>query len=117
MTGDRRREALVDGGLATTALAVVLAAGVAVAARPVPAAAAAGAAGTVMLEVLLARRRDRVRHAWRRPGAKIGALLGGIGLALAAALVVPDAGLSVLAGGLAAYLTLLIAVAGTPSDG
>ncbi len=111
------REALVDGGLAATVLAVVLAAGVAVDARPAPAAAAGGAGGAVLLELLLSRRRRLVRRAWRRPGARVGALLAGIALCLAVATVAPDAGLSALAGGLATYLAVLVVAVAVRSRG
>jgi peptidoglycan/LPS O-acetylase OafA/YrhL len=102
---------LVDGGLAAALLAVVVALAAALDARPVPGATAAGGVGTLLLELLLSRRRERVRVLWRRPTTKAVTVVVGSAAAVGVAAVAPGVGLSALGGGLATYLLVLAVVA------
>lgn len=103
-------DGLVDGGLAAGTLAAVLAVarrrGVGL--RPGPA--LAGAAGAVVLECILGRRREAVRRWWARPGSKVGSLIG-LAVGIAIGQRIDEAGtLSAVSGGLVAYLVVLGAV-------
>lgn len=104
-------ERLVDGGLAAAGLVAVLAAAALVDVEGHPAALAAGVAGALVVEAVLQWRRAMVRRAWARREVKAATV--GVFLAIVAlsAAVAPATGLSLLAGGLVAYLALLAGVA------
>lgn len=96
-----------DAALALAVLGPVVWAGVALDAPLDPVAAAVGAAGALLLELALLRRRALVRRGWERPGVQAGSAAGAL---VGAAVLTHVAGprvLTVLAGGLGAYLALL----------
>lgn len=103
------RQLLVDGGLAAGVLAVVLVLQETVGARLSPGFVALGATGCVLLEVLLHRRRKQVRRVWQQRSVRATAFVVGTALAVGTSVVLPDAGLSALVGGLGTYLLVVIA--------
>ncbi|MFB6168016.1 MAG: hypothetical protein ABEJ43_04140 [Haloferacaceae archaeon] len=104
-----------DAALALAVLVPVVWAGAALGAPLDPVAAAVGAAGALLLELALTRRRTAVRRVWERPAVQAGCVAGALA---GAAVLVRAAGplvLTVLAGGLVAYLAVLVALAAQDS--
>lgn len=100
-----------DAALALAVLGPVVSAGVVLDAPLDPSAAAVGAAGALLLELALLRRRALVRRVWERPTVQAGCVAGAlVGTAVLARVVGPRA-LTALAGGLCAYLAVLGALA------
>lgn len=70
----------------------------------------AGVGGTVCLELLLARRRERVRARWADRRVQVAAVFGTVTAGLALTVAVGDWVLTALLAGLCSYLLLLGAV-------
>ena len=95
-----------DAALALVVLVPVVGAGIALGAPLDPVAATLGAAGALVLELALSRRRSAVRRVWERRVVRAGSVVAALTTATVLAVVVPRAS-TVLAGGLVAYLALL----------
>lgn len=72
--------------------------------------AVAGGGAVVLLEALAGRHATAVRRAWERPAVQAVALVGALALGAAAALAGVAVVLSLVVGGVAAYLALLALV-------
>lgn len=100
-----------DAALALAVLGPVVLLGVVLDAPLDPVAAAAGAAGALLLELALLRRRVAVRRVWERPLVQAGSVAGALAGAAVSVSVAGPRVLTVVAGGLGAYLALLCALA------
>lgn len=101
-----------DGALATVALFGALGTAVLTDVALSPAWLFCGALGTVGLEAIAMRYRDAVRALWERPAVQAGALAGALAGTVLAAVYRSRIVVSLLVGGLAAYLCMLFLVSG-----
>jgi len=96
-----------DGALATVALFGALGAAVLADVALSLAWLFCGALGTVGLEAIAMRYREAVRALWERPAVQAGALAGALAVTVLAAVATSRIVVSLLVGGLAAYLCVL----------
>jgi hypothetical protein len=102
----RRRDAL----LTLAVIAALVALGVVVDAPVDVAALVAGGFGALLLEALLTRDAQRVRRVWDRPAVQAGSVLAAFALAGGGVLLLGPVAVTILVGGLSAYLLVLGAV-------
>ncbi|MCL9812495.1 hypothetical protein [Natranaeroarchaeum aerophilus] len=101
-----------DGGLATVALFGALGAAVLTDVALSPVWLLCGALGTIGLEAIAMRYREAVRALWERPVVQVGSLVGVLAGTALAAVYRSRIVVSLLVGGLGAYLCVLVLVSG-----
>lgn len=100
-----------DAALAAVVLAAVVLALVLTEAAVASPAAVVGAGAAGALELLASRRTAAVQRLWAHPPVRLLAVAGAFAAVAAVAVIAPTRGLSALAGGLLAYLSLVALVA------